>query len=226
LDVLGFGALVLRDWEQARARYEELLQATEEIAGGARLNTSVQIISDSIIIKGPDLRDVVQNTRFFLQGAVRSRCLIRGAIAAGRHREHRNGENVEVISEALVRAAALEKVAAHPRVILDPGSVGEQDAWYSLPPRGMSNVNRMVLWKDGYWCVNPFNLAWFRSAVEIVAEMREQNLATRHQSKYDWFLRFAQDVAVGAPMLPSCRLPGPDNETLWITEPGSWDRDR
>lgn len=226
LDVLGFGALVLRDWEQARSAYERLIRATDEAAGGTRLNTSVQMISDSIIIKGPELWDVVQNTRFFLQGAVRSRCLIRGAIAAGRHVESRSGNNFHVISEALVRAAALEKTAAHPRVIIDPESVSEQDAWYSVAPPGMSNVNRMVLWKDGYWSVNPFSLVWFRSAVEIVTEMREQNVGTRHQPKYDWFLHFAQDVAVGAPMLPCCPLPTAKTaeEKLWITEPGAWDR--
>jgi hypothetical protein len=227
LDVLGFGGLVLRDWEGARSTYERLIQATEEAAGGKHLNTSVQMISDSIIVKGPELWDVVQNTRFFLQGAVRSRCLIRGAIAAGKHLEYGSGENLQVISEALVRAVALEKVAEHPRVIIDLESVSEQDAWYATTPPGMSNVNRMILWKSGYWCVNPFSLVWFRSAVEIVAEMREQNLGTRHQPKYDWFLHFAQDVAVGAPMLPCCPLPGAkSDERLWIIQPGAWERNR
>jgi len=227
LDVLGFGSLVLRDWARARSQYEELIRATNEAAGGVRLNTTVQMISDSIIVKGSELKEVVLNTRYFLQGAVRSRCLIRGAISAGRHVEFSSSGHFQVVSEALSKAATLEKVAEHPRIIIDSESIPDQDGWYETVPRGRSNVTRMMLWRDGYWCVNPFNLAWFRSPVEIVTEMRQEHLGSKHQPKYDWFLRFAQDVAVGAPMLPACSLPTVKaDDRLWITEPGYWDRNR
>src|SRR5690349_24642421 len=87
LDVLGFGSLVLSDWVRACSQYAALISATNEAGRGVKLDTDVQMISDSIIIKGGRLKDVVLNTQFFLQGAIRSKCLIRGAISAGRHRD-------------------------------------------------------------------------------------------------------------------------------------------
>jgi nucleotide-binding universal stress UspA family protein len=230
LDVLGFSASVLRNWDEALDRYDALVEAAHEAAaplGGFRPNISLQVVSDSIVIKGHALEDVILSTQFFLQGAVRIRCLLRGGISYGRHLERRTGPNLLVMSEPLVRAAALEKAAKYPRIVIDPESVSELDAWYAVPPRGTSNVVRQVLWKDGYWCVNPFSPVWFRSGVEIAAEMREQAQDAGVREKYDWFLDFAQDVVEGAPMLPSCPLPGTalaeGVRTLWITDPKFWD---
>jgi hypothetical protein len=88
-------------------------------------------------------------------------------IGYGRHLEARESANIYVVSEALTRAAILERQVSHPCVAFDASVTIPTEWWAGYP----SNLLRPVLFFDGLNIVNPFNQYWYQSAAVRVAEL-------------------------------------------------------
>jgi hypothetical protein len=194
LDVLGFGALIRRDYTAALPLYAEFSKRVGMAPGvGA---ASVRIISDSIIVVGAELRHVVHTANQLCFAALSGDFLIRGGIAFGRHAEAQEEGNLLVVSEPLGRAVEVEKTVRHPCIALDSSVTVPLEAWRFKA----SSFSRPLLFFEGRWVVNPFSLMWGESAAHRVAAMKEQH--PEHSEKYEWFLRLYEAVRSGAIVWP------------------------
>jgi len=120
-----------------------------------------------------------------------------GGIAFGKHCELMNESNLYVLSEALVAAAKIERTVSHPCISLHPELIHSSHyAQLSSIPL----LTRLVLFYDGVWLVNPFNIMWLTSACSHVLGMRE--MYPQHSPKYDWFVALYDTFTSGASMLP------------------------
>jgi hypothetical protein len=166
LDVLGFGALILRDYSAALKHYVEF----SKVAGpGTEIGAaSVRIISDSIIVVGAELRDVVHAANQLCQAALYADFLIRGGIAFGHHAEWQEDNNLFVVSEPLVHAVEVEKTVGHPCIALHSSVTVPPEAWRFKA----SSFERPLLFFEGRWIVNPFSLIWGTSAAHRVEMMK------------------------------------------------------
>jgi hypothetical protein len=83
------------------------------------------------------------------------------------------------VSAGISKAAALEKKIKWPCVALHPD--------LEIPDYAWADDRRYLLYFDGLRIVNPFNVAWYKSAGGRVRRMKKEHPA--HAAKYDWFLR-------------------------------------
>jgi hypothetical protein len=185
LDVLGFGQRVRTDFAAAVEFYNEALgMATQLIHAGMFTDLTVRVLSDSIVVTGTRLVEVVETVRGLQFGAFANDCLLRGGIALGKHVEDATRGNLFVVSEPLLAAARLEKAIGVPAVGFDDSILPPPGSW---GPLAQSNLQRSVLYFEGRWVVNPFNIMWYRSAGDRVRQMLDR--FPEQKEKFQWFLR-------------------------------------
>jgi hypothetical protein len=198
LDVLGFGNRVLQDYRGTLEAYDILL-STLDIARGVSVgDVSVRIFSDSLLLLSAELRPLLSAANLLQWGALLADCLLRGGIAYGQHLEITREADVYVVSEPLVHASRQEKEVKRPCVALHSTvTPTTQEAGVLSTP----NLHRLVLFYDNRWIVNPFTIAWGRSAAHHARCLRDEHPA--FASQYTWFLQLYDAVFSPQPFLPS-----------------------
>lgn len=203
LDILGWGQRVQHDFNGALALYGQLIETLRALSVDPN-KASIRMFSDSFIVVSADANLVLSIANALSFVALNKDCLLRGGIAFGRHSEAGKEGALHVVSEPLVVAARIEKTILHPCVGI------HRDA---LPPN-LSIVHlsqapvllRSILYYDGHWIVNPFNIMWYRSAGTRAVLLRQE--FPNHSEKYDWFLRLYDAVERGERFLPDADSPG------------------
>jgi hypothetical protein len=199
IDILGWNRYVRTDFKRAVEVYDWILDNCNFIKG---LNPvpSMRIFSDSILLVSAELASIMAAANTLQYAALFQDCLVRGGIARGRHVELGSQAQLYVVSEALVYAATLEKEVKKPCIVLDPRIVPPIP---SAVLRAINPFQRLMLFFDGLWIVNPFNIAWGTSAATRVTQLKERY--PEYSDKYDWFLRLYDAVKSWAPLEPTDR---------------------
>jgi hypothetical protein len=187
VDILGFARKVQEDFDSVLDIYQQVLEASQifdELPSGFGWDhgVSLRIYSDSFILTSPTLSPLVRIVKGLHIIALSHDCVIRGGIGFGKHVESSEGDNFYVVSQALVQAVEIEKHVKWPCVALHESIQIPTDLWNS----GRGSYFRGLLYIDGIWIVNPFNIFWGRTAVARVSRLCEQYPG--HREKYDWFL--------------------------------------
>jgi hypothetical protein len=194
LDILGWAALVTSDFDFACETYKAVLDMGKPDFAGLE---SLRVVSDSIVVVGTEVWPVLKaaNAMHFI--ALANDCLVRGGVALGRHVEFGQHPQSHIVSEALIKAVRHERTIEHPCVVIDPLAVP------AVEPSELRKVDtflRPMLFYEGRWIVNPFNIMWGVSAATRVTQLREAY--PTYADKYDWFLRLYQAVAGREPLVP------------------------
>lgn len=197
MDILGWSDKVDSDFGATLELYDELITSVNDVQEISENPPVIRIVSDSIIVVSDDLRRVLRTTNLFLHSALVYDCLLRGGIAFGKHCELANQGNLFVLSEALVAAAKIERAVSYPCVAVHPDLI-QASSYPELA--SIPLLTRLVLFYDGVWLVNPFNVMWLTSAASHASYLKE--LHPKHAAKYDWFLGLYDTFTSGASMLP------------------------
>ena len=199
-DILGFSNMVASDFDRTLEIYKGLAKLL-----GQHNFTSIEVkmtmYSDSILIVGKELRSVlsaVQGIWFF---ALASDLMLRGGIVKGRYWERKRGNDLLVVSDALVRAVKLESMLSVPAVVLADDIEVADELWY---PQLIGEPDAVVVtpllhFRDRN-IVNPFNRYWLLSAGGRAQALMESNPA--HKDKYLWFLALHQAVTDRHQLVP------------------------
>lgn len=196
LDVLGWNRYVKTDFKRAVEVYDWILDNCDFVKGLTNV-PSMRIFSDSILLVSSELSSIVAAANTLQYAALFQDCLLRGGIARGKHVELGSQAQLYVVSEALTHAATLEKEVKKPCIVLDPGIVPR------IPSPVLRTINpfqRLILFFDGLWIVNPFNIAWGVSAATRVTQLKERY--PEHSDKYNWFLSLYDTVKSWGPLEP------------------------
>lgn len=197
IDILGFGQKVQDDFKEARRDYNMLIDHMSLINSSKILKVTIRMISDSIYITGENPSEVIETAHYAQQGILLScNWLYRGAIAAGPHQELNYNGNLYIVSEPLVNAIKTEKTIKKPCIVLHPSAVPNQLIYNGA----ITNCERTILFYDGQWIVNPFNIIWGLSAAERVKELKRTY--PKFVKTYDWFLELYNAVKSEEILLP------------------------
>jgi hypothetical protein len=189
VDILGWSAKVLSDFGGTISLYRSLLDFCRPLADDFRGLESLRFASDSILIVSETVWPLLRAVNVLHHATLFHDCLLRGGIAFGKHVEAGKLSDLHIVSEPLVWAAHLEREVHHPCVALHESAVPEVD------PRELLAADvflRPILYFEGRWIVNPFNIMWGTSAVTRVTQLWEQY--PEHAEKYKWFLRLYEAV--------------------------------
>ncbi len=195
VDILGFSSGVLRDFDVALQTFESVLHSTG-IVEKLFEDVEVRIYSDSYLLISDSLNRVVAATQGLLMQTLFNDYLVRGGIAYGKHIDVSQPPNLFMVSEAVVKAAMVEKSVKHPCVAIHP-DVPLGDEWWAPAAR---SLDRGLLYFGGLAIVNPCNAGWGMSAGTRVFQMLEAH--PEHREKYDWFLQLHQAIFSPVPMVP------------------------
>jgi len=199
-DILGFSSAVLKDFDATVAVYQEFRSSVRQWPFPSRARVSVY--SDSILVVGDELPPVLHTIIALQWAALLHDWVIRGGVAYGRYWEESEDGNLFVVSDALVRAVAIEKSIKVPAVAVSEDIPLGIEAWVPRFQHGIFKAP--LLYFQGLTIVNPFNSYWFTSA-----KMRAKNLLDTHpdhKEKYEWFLSLAQAVERDDVLIPEFAL--------------------
>ncbi len=188
-DILGFSNTVLSDFENTVSLYKEFSKSV----GMSSLvlgDTTMSIYSDSIIIVGQELPNVLFAVKQLYWFALTHGWLIRGGVAFGKHWEESEGRNLFVVSEALVKAATIEKNVKLPIIKVSDEIRSDLINWV---PVSDDILDAHLLYFDNTAFVNPFNRYWFNSAGINLMKLLEKHPS--HSEKYLWFLSLMDAVS-------------------------------
>lgn len=195
VDVLGFGAQVLNDFNNAFATYREILKNWRwhyEFSA----DVPARIYSDAILLTSEHLGKLIGAVVTLNMVTLMGDCLIRGGIGWGQHIEVADGSNFYVVSEALTEAVQIEKTVKWPCVALSD-KIAIPSHWWNPSVR---NIERGILYFNGLTLVNPLTLSWGQSAQTRVCQL--SNTYPEYQSKYDWFLKLTDAIFCDEPLVP------------------------
>ncbi len=199
IDILGWSRYVKTDFENAVKIYDSILEPCDLfLKKDFSKLASIRIFSDAILLVSADLNSILRLANSLQFIVLSQDCLLRGGIARGKHIELSGQAQLYVVSEPLVRAVELEKEVKKPCIVLDstalpPIPLGKLKA---IPP-----IQRLLLFFEGIWIVNPFNIMWATSAETRVTQLKERY--PKYSDKYDWFLRLYESVKSRAPLVPT-----------------------
>jgi hypothetical protein len=195
VDILGFGSRVLNNFDKLLDDFENFLRLAGLVE---RLLPDVQITvySDSYLFVSSKLERLVAAIQGLHMQSLFCDYLLRGGIAYGRHVEASRSHNLYVVSEALAKAASIEKTIGFPCVTLHP-DINIPDEWWTGFNR---NIERGVLYFGGKIIVNPCNLTWGTSAATRVRQMLDHS--PQYRDKYEWFLEMHEALFSPVPMVP------------------------
>lgn len=195
VDLLGFSRRVLNEYGGSLEFYQDILESAGLIPT-LRPEVKVTVYSDSFLLVSEKLGPLVAATQALLMQTLFHDSLVRGGIAHGKHLEVHRGENLYVVSEALVKAAAVEKNIKHPCVALHHEVEVPEDWWHGYE----SNLERGLLYFGGIRLVNPCNVGWGQSAAMRVIQILDE--APQHRDKFEWFIELHQAIFSPVPMIP------------------------
>jgi hypothetical protein len=190
IDILGFAARITTDFDTAKATYEEFasnIAAVESVDWPS--DVIIRVVSDSIVVVATEFASIVRAVRELTVVAQWADCLVRGGIAYGRHSERIDLLHTYVVSEPLVHAVRTEKEIRRPCVAFHSSVLIPDSAWKF----NCDSFLRPILFYDGVWMVNPFNMFWGTSAAGRVEAMKDAH--PEHSEKFDWFLGLYKRVA-------------------------------
>ena len=197
IDILGFGQRVLTDFDSARKNYNTLVDHIGLMNATNMFAVTIRMFSDSVYLASKDPSAVIEAAHWVQHGALWCcNWLVRGFIAAGRHQELNSENNLYVVSEPLVLAVNGEKSLKKPCIAIHPTALPRQFIFNGAA----SNFERVFLFYDGEWIVNPFNLLWGTSPADRVKELK--SMYPEHSDKYDWFLGLYDAVRSQSLLLP------------------------
>lgn len=199
-DVLGFSSAILNDFDATIALYREF-------QGNVRRwpfpkTAQVSVYSDSILVVSDDLPAVIHTIVSLNWAALRLGWLIRGGVAYGKYWEEKADGNLFVVSDALVKAVALEKTVKVPAVAVSNEITLGIEAWIPRFQHGIFKAPLLHFLELSV--VNPFNPYWFASAVARVKHLLDAH--PQHREKYEWFLSLPQAVADDDILVPEAAL--------------------
>lgn len=195
VDLLGFSRRVLTEYDNSLKYYEAILRSAGLIPT-LRPEVKVTMYSDSFLLVSEELGPIILAAQALEMQTLFNDCLVRGGIAEGKHLEVHDEQNLYVVSEALTKAAVLEKSIKHPCIALHP-DIKIPEAWWLS---NHQNIERGLLYFGGINLVNPCNIAWGQSAAMRVIQMRDK--WPEHRDKFDWFLELHQAIFSPVPMIP------------------------
>jgi hypothetical protein len=195
-DILGFSNKVLSDFEDTVNVYREF---KKELVEPNIIEVDISIVSDSIMIVSDDFFKVAEAVQILVSWTCsRKKWLVRGGVAYGKHWEQRDGNNLLVVSEALVKAVNIEKAIKHPIIaVSDEIPLGLE---YWLRGFGNSVFSLPIINYDNTNIVNPFNNYWFGSAEVKLKEMKNDN--PTHATKHDYLLDLIEAIKRGDCFIP------------------------
>ena len=141
VNVLGFSSFAEADFDGLVSTYDHMMKSTvivEELFP----DVSWHIVSDTFILASPELKRLVHAVQGLLTQTLFNDLIVRGGIGFGRHVENTHNVHLQVVSEALVRAARTEKQLGFPCVALDRTVVTDQSWW----PSDVPNLYRRLLY--------------------------------------------------------------------------------
>ncbi len=197
IDLLGFGDKVDQDIDGALYTYDNIFSRIQEESPKILQSTNITVASDSVLLTGTTLLDIVRACFYVQHSALFNNVLVRGGITHGVHVEARNGQNLYVVSPALVQAVRIEQRIGHPLVVLDP-TIEVPLSFYPHP--GMNPLDRWLVFYDGCWVVSPFYRYFFQSVMTRISYMMEEY--PEHKAKYEWLLGLYRAVAAGECLVP------------------------
>lgn len=188
IDVLGASEKWLEDFDKTKQEYLDVIDDVFYLVPAETRNrVAISVVSDSFIVESEELLGViVVGQLMHMQAMQRHNWMLRGGLSFGRHQEIRDDKGMQVMSEALVRAVAIEKNTRMPRVEIDSRiTIPERERWEKEHP-----FLRPYIDYDGRLQINPFNVAWGSSFAFRVKCLKEDYPA--YSDKYDWFLDLHQ----------------------------------
>jgi hypothetical protein len=195
IDVLGFSNIVESEFDRVLEAYESTLDVVKSLSQ-FRPDVKVSVFSDAIILRSPSFDRLIGAVQMFLWQALFNDLMVRGGIGFGRHDEREKEGQLQIVSQALVRAARIEKHVKHPCVAVDPAIALGGEYW----PVGVPNLYRGLVYFDGLRVVNPCNMMWGTSAMTRASQLRDKY--PEHAEKWDWFLRLCGAILERRPMIP------------------------
>ena len=194
VDILGFAREVRDNFDNILDVYQQVLESLQIFdvlpSIGVHHGVSIRVYSDSFILTSEKLYPLTQIVRELHMLTLSHDCLIRGGIGFGKHIEASHGDNLYVISQALVQAIEVEKWVKRPCVALHERIQVPGNLWNS----------GSLLFFDGIRMVNPFNVFWERTAAARVSRLSEQY--PEHRDKYEWFLLLYKNVKSNKTLIP------------------------
>lgn len=169
LDILGWSKTVLKNPQDAMARYDGILGFWEDVPHELGADTTIRAFSDSIVVVSGKLGPVLQAANTLQFTALIHDCLLRGGIAHGLHAERSAEGQLHVVSVPLIPAAQLEQAVEAPAVVVHESAMPDVDiaTWRTIPP-----FQRLLLYWRGQWILNPFNIMWGTSGAQRVRQLR------------------------------------------------------
>lgn len=199
-DILGFSSSVATDFNKTLTIYRQF----GDLMSGAPFNRSdvnLTMYSDSILVTGLNLELVIQAVQSLWFIALASDLMIRGGVARGRYWEKRQGNDLLVVSDALVRAVKIEKLVSVPAVVLADDIEVPDSLWLrQFLPSGDGILNTPVLHFRDRNIVNPFNPMWLLSAGRRAEQLMEASPG--YMDKYLWFLALHSAVTSRRALVP------------------------
>jgi hypothetical protein len=160
------------------------------------------IYSDAVLITGKELIYVLSAAQSLWFFALAHNMMIRGAVTKGRYWELRQGASLLIASDALVRAVKLEKSVGVPAVVVADDIEVPDQYWIGRFAQGLM-ATPVLHFRDRN-IVNPFNVAWYRSAGTRATQLMAAS--PRHKDKYLWFLALHQAVGENRELVPPAVL--------------------
>jgi hypothetical protein len=198
--VLGLPSAILSNFEATFAIFDQFRNDTRNWLPHSR--SRVSIYSESIIVVGNELPSVIRTIAALQWAALNHGQLIRGGVAYGRYFEESEDGDIFIVSDALVQAAAIQKSVKAPAVAISKDIHIDIEAW--LPRFEFGVLNAPLLHFQELTIVNPFNAAWFTSAVHRVKQLVTDH--PKYQDKYEWFLALADALARNDVLVPESVL--------------------
>lgn len=197
LDVLGFGAKVLNEFERTLELYQELIDCMRVHEAIKTPDTQMQIYSDSVVLVSSELSSILHASQMVQCTMLQANCLVRGGVAYGRHLDLKNDVHTYIVSEALVNAVATEKNIRFPCVALH-NSIRIPDDWWQPE---IPSIMKTVVHFDGLNIVSPLNMFWGASAIDRARYLKGAN--PEHAAKYEWFIRLCETILGGKRLVPA-----------------------
>jgi hypothetical protein len=197
LDLLGFGSKVEHDLDGALDTYDRIFRRIRGMSPSLLPSTTIAVVSDSVLLTSATLFEILQACHYFQHFALFENTLVRRGIGHGVQVQARRGQNLYVVSPALVQAARIEHTICHPCVVLAPAIEVPRSLY---PCAGMHPFDRLLFFYDGAWVVSPFTRYFGESAMTRVAMMLNDH--PEHKAKYDWFLGLYRAVTAGEWLVP------------------------
>ena len=194
-DILGFSNRILTDFDRTLELYR---QFGATVSGLPIKGTQTTLYPDALLVTAESLGRVLAAVQALWFVALANDLMIRGAITKGRYWEQREGNNLLVASDALVRAVKLEKSVGVPAVVI-ADDVEISDEFWLKRFCGSLLETPLLHFRDRN-IVNPFNTFWFASAETRALRLMADSPS--HKDKYLWFLALHKAVSSGQELIP------------------------